>query len=316
MPPAAIPGIPSTNYNETYNSGVTFWGLIYPYIEQGNLYSFLMTKTDNMGNKCQNTPFWAGLTSAERSMMNSVPIYFCPSRRAVPAAHGDPPATDLAVGPYFGPKGDYAIVYGHERNLWPNWVRIPGQPGTFIDGIALATGLSPDYYVGPIRTTGYLSTDKRNWAPADTMGWWSDGTSNQIVIGEKYIPQSYINLCMFEDAPASLTTGNARRTLLGDCSLLIMGNLNNFAVARSFRGGMAKEPDDRRDLTNDTDNPSPPHWGGMHTGIGNFLLGDGSVRSVSNSIPTGSSVYKAGPEADRLLALLGIVNDGNAVALP
>jgi prepilin-type processing-associated H-X9-DG protein len=73
---------------------------------------------------------------------------------------------------------------------------------------------------------------------------------------------------------------------------------------RSFRGGMGKEPNYISDNTNPAGTSPPPHWGGIHSGIGNFLFGDGSVRAVSNTIPVGDN---------KLLHYLGHVNDGHTI---
>ncbi|MDR3108356.1 MAG: DUF1559 domain-containing protein, partial [Planctomycetaceae bacterium] len=53
-------------------------------------------------------------------------------------------------------------------------------------------------------------------------------------------------------------------------------------------------------------------WGGKHSGVCNFLMGDGSVRALSVTIPTGGLAANA----NSIMAKLGNVNDGNTVALP
>ncbi|MDR0337690.1 MAG: DUF1559 domain-containing protein [Planctomycetaceae bacterium] len=42
----------------------------------------------------------------------------------------------------------------------------------------------------------------------------------------------------------------------------------------------------------------------MHSGVANFLFGDGSVRAISNTIPAGNN---------KMLHYLGHVNDGNTI---
>jgi type II secretory pathway pseudopilin PulG len=306
IPPAAIP-TGTTNSR----SGVTFWGLIYPFIEQENLYDLLKQKTSNMENKCLNTTFWGDgttsgtniLTTEERKAINSVPIYFCPSRRSKPEPYGDALNSDPSDGPYFGPKGDYAIVYGEDRATWPNWVRLPGHLGSTpgVGGTASYT-MKIDDYAGPIRAAILTSPPNLgSWTSCDMMSWWSDGSSNQLIIGEKYIARDYVNDCAYD------STDSADRGHLSDCSILIACSLGNFASMRSFRGGMGKEPNYTNDNTNPTPTPTPPHWGGIHPGIANFLLGDGSVRAISNTIPVGNN---------SLLHYLGHVSDGHPVGLP
>jgi prepilin-type processing-associated H-X9-DG protein len=297
IPPAAIPDGGNT-------SGVTFWGVIYPFIEQENLYNLLMQKTSSMDGKCTNTAFWGSgtagttiLTTDERKAINSVPVYFCPSRRSKPEPYGDAQNSNPGDGPYFGPKGDYAIVYGEDIITWPNWLRLPGAggnaPGTSTGSYTMKT----DDYAGPIRVAKLVSTNLGSWMPNDEMSWWSDGSSNQLIIGEKYIAQDYVNDCAYD-------TTSPDRGHLSDCSILIANGLPGFASMRSFRGGMGKEPNYTANNTNPGVSPLPPHWGGIHSGIANFLFGDGSVRAISNTIPAGNN---------KMLHYLGHVSDGNTI---
>jgi hypothetical protein len=145
------------------------------------------------------------------------------------------------------------------------------------------------------------STKLGSWQADDTMSRWRDGSSNQLIVGEKYIPQSYVNICEYDGVADN-------RGKLADCSLLLVGSLNNYASMRTFRGGMGKEPDNTGNIVSDKQaTPKPTHWGGIHPGVGNFLIGDGSVRSLINTIPTGDK---------SLLHYLGDVRDGNSVSLP
>ena len=139
-----------------------------------------------------------------------------------------------------------------------------------------------------------------NWEPVDGMSWWQDGTSNQLIVGEKYIPTRAIDAC-------DTATASGNRTLYSDCSLFVSGSLTGFAPTRSFRSGMAKSPDTADNITNDTDNPPKGQWGGIHAGVVNFLIGDGAVKGISLTIPTGNN---------SLFHYLGQVNDGNAVTIP
>ncbi len=70
LPPAAIPGGNNA-------SGVTFWGLLYPFIEQMNLFNLVMSRTNNMDNR-PNNDWWGrndagsatALSATEREMLN------------------------------------------------------------------------------------------------------------------------------------------------------------------------------------------------------------------------------------------------------
>ena len=312
LPPAAVP-VHWSNGNLAGATGLTFWAFILPYMEQTSNWELLLRRTANFRLMSSE---WDALDQNERRALNAVSIYFCPSRRSIPIPLGNSPRQfDLFI---YGPQSDYAFVYGARRNTWTNWIRLPGhtsnEPGVSPHSGETYTMLASDF-VGPFRAAvKTVATDASTWRPADTMAHWSDGTSNQIVVGEKYIPRSTLNIC--GDDVESLSGGE--RNKIADCSILSMSSwMNTFAVARSFRGGMGREPDYSDEIINDEHQIARPHWGGIHPGIGNFLLGDGAVRGIANTIPTGNSTLGSVPnDTDKLFAMLGIVNDGRAVALP
>lgn len=269
-----------------------FWGLIYPYIEQQNLYDYLLDLTDGFRLKVINRDanFWNDRTETERKMMNTVPIYFCPSRRpAVTNPYGTDGITNDWNGDYghFGPQGDYAIVFGRTQARWKEWIYNSDVQG----GYRCAT---------PFRTAAEaVPGQPKTWFAKDNFSRIADGLSNQIVIGEKFLSTENINTC-----PGNTTT-YPHRYLVGDCNILAVHYWNMYAAVRSPYSGIAK-------------NSNPPankgigegdhsQWGGIHLGICNFLIGDGSVRAFPNTMPTGS---------DSILSYLGIVDDGNPVQLP
>ncbi len=103
------------------------------------------------------------------------------------------------------------------------------------------------------------------WEPVDSMAFWQDGTTNQLIIGEKHFPRSN---------PAGTCS-----SFTSDCSYLNAGNAGNHVihVVRTFdvySTGIARPSDDGSD---------EPYikFGSMHPGISNFLVGDGSVRGIS-----------------------------------
>ncbi len=305
VPPAANPNYITSISEAERQSGVTFWAFIYPFLEQTAIYELIQTKTDKFTLRLNNA-LWNSLTQEEREAMNRTPVYFCPSRRSIPDAYANIAGAPKYVdSPIHGPRGDYAIVYGEINSLtfWPNWLRMPGRQGTIASGGTAGTMLT-EHFAGPIRAAGMRDTvSLANWEPMDTMAWWQDGTSNQIIVGEKYIAVSFLNRCT--DKPDGTTTNRAG---MSDCSLMSAGRTNAFASMRSFRGGLAKEPDIivGSNLL-DGNNPANPFWGGIHLGVCNFLLGDGAVRSISNTTPVGHN---------SILSYLGCVNDGNVVQLP
>ena len=127
--------------------------------------------------------------------------------------------------------------------------------------------------------------------PRDTMSWWQDGTSNQLVVGEKHIPINRLNVCRLD------------RWNQGDCSFLT-GNDSNQSVGRNmFRDHrLARSPNDYDRDHNDDSTVTGYGFGSYHPGICQFLFGDGAVRSISNATPLNT-----------ILCPLAEVNDGQTV---
>ena len=95
-----------------------------------------------------------------------------------------------------------------------------------------------------------------------------------------------------------------------------MGRFHIFPVSRSPNAYFAKGPDDVTvDFTNDT-NANSKQWGGIHPDVCNFLMGDGAVKSISYTIPTGTPDNANYAASMSIMSRLGIVNDGNPVQLP
>jgi hypothetical protein len=133
------------------------------------------------------------------------------------------------------------------------------------------------------------------------MAWWSDGISNQLLIGEKHIPPSRLGKCG--------ATGTELAAYSGDCSYLPISEWGMFSISRPFlRNGTATFPlhrptDFDDDLTKSVqDNIG---FGSYHPGICNFLIGDGSVRGIG--VET---------SVTNVLVPLSHVNDGRSVSLP
>jgi hypothetical protein len=331
LPPA---GIGTANH-------INLFVLIYPYIEQQNLYDFVSTWTNKFANPINNAAFWknSSMTNDNRAALASVPVYYCPSRRSrvqplgtTPHASADAAFTNYANGVdggQFGPQGDYAMVTGAYsstgitgssglRNVLGNsltyYYDIPSyyiSPSCNIGAFRTAVLGSPGTYTSNGSTIG---ADFSNWQPRDAMAYWSDGTSNQIIIGEKFIHSEHVGLCEYQNHT------------LGDCSLLVTpGSWQYYNAARSVFGGIARGPNDSNGLPTATI-PTPimnsqhqhlVSWGSNHPGICHFLLGDGSVRAISNVTPAGHSVAVALAMGNfSTLAKLGHTSDGQFVSVP
>jgi hypothetical protein len=141
-----------------------------------------------------------------------------------------------------------------------------------------------------------------------------DGLSNQLLIGEKHIPASKLNIC----SSYSATTGAGP----WDCSIFTNSNTNGSAFAfandiswvrREADGSLsqisglyiAKSLNDNSEIAAVHPGSSSVYrFGSWHTGVANFLIGDGSVHA-----------FPATTNVD-ILHYLGDAQDGNAVSLP
>jgi hypothetical protein len=157
------------------------------------------------------------------------------------------------------------------------------------------SGAQIPYDNGPFRQAVLINGDGNTWSPRDTMAWWSDGTSNQILFAEKHIRPELIGKCS--------NSGDER----GDCSILNFGENRRlpsmrFFYVRAENGGALSTTYKNFAKTSDTGMDA---FGSTHSGICNCLFGDGSITSVSITTP-----------ANPIMAAFSRVNDGAVVALP
>ncbi|MCL2623244.1 MAG: DUF1559 domain-containing protein [Planctomycetaceae bacterium] len=276
----------------------TMWGIILPYMEQTANYEVIL----NQGNTSPSagpvtiTSWWRNgwggvvMTNEIRNGLASIPWYKCPSRRAGGVAIAEF-SGDASGGAHAGPQGDYGIVYSTpmlingeawEPPICENgdlhcWVRVDTRIPATISANR-----------GPLRDCNYDGADPdghphfRNWKPRDQMSWWSDGTSNQIVIGEKHIPLGKLGQCTPTDAYNAW-----------DCSILCTAADGAAgAHGRAIQQGSNRESDGRLTpfhrgamrLLRPQDHQKDvliidSGFGSYHTSVSSFLLGDGSVQS-------------------------------------
>jgi prepilin-type N-terminal cleavage/methylation domain-containing protein len=240
------------------NRTVTWFVLIMPFLEQDNLRN-LWTPTSDYAAAVNNNGRATG-----------VKVYFCPSRRGpdgplsesvqvYPAdASPIPPATFTASGTAdarFGPAnsppgalGDYAgcvgSVTGYPANTNVVWSSVNAN-GMLIQGQA-PVGAS---FRGLTQFSGV-----------------TDGLSNTFLAGEKHVPQ-----------------GMFGRLKVGDGSIY-----NGIWTTYSGRiagpeDPLAAGPNDVRPSTNG-DAFFARRFGSWHTGVCQFVYGDGSVKPVRTSI--------------------------------
>ncbi|GHT16481.1 hypothetical protein FACS1894189_0250 [Planctomycetales bacterium] len=269
------------------------------------------------------------LAAERRGLLDGVSSYRCPS------SHGN--MTAKTTGFAAGPLNDYVALVVSIQPANANW-NPPGLDGTHywpaqyynrytdINGESDTRGSGDQRYgnqatyASPFRlpvltlfeppwnwynygwqVNGGWGTDRRiaQWEWRDAIEWWADGTSNQLCFGEKHIP-SWARNSMSDQAET------------WDGAWFFSGtSANGWSIARPVWGTpnlLAKGPNDPLRATVDTwadfsDSNGNP-LGSSHAGIINFLVGDGTVRSISVDILTDLIVH------------LTVVNDGNVVAVP
>jgi type II secretory pathway pseudopilin PulG len=323
---AAQNGLPPITLGSTTEgvSRASFFLLIYPYIEQQSLYD-LIDGRDAHATALARTGFdvivhvdgdktaigytnkgtidwWGRFSDAEQQGFAAVSVYRCPTRRSGGSDSiytGTTASTDEP-----GPLGDYAvpmicdtIQYWHLYYIAnsANHYRLQYGP------IRLPLVAEPD--------DGVLGAFNK-WNVRDDMAYWQDGTSNQLLLGEKHIPSGYLGF-------SKGNQDNADIAYSADMTYLSAGR---YAVgaARNIKASIALcRPNDFMDNTtqnalqptatvgSDTSTGGLYGFGSWHSGICNFLIGDGSVRGL----PVTTS-------PDKVLYPLTRVDDGEAVTLP
>jgi hypothetical protein len=282
--------------------------------------------TRNQGmDRIFNHDWWNSLQKEEQDSFGSVNFYKCPSRRS------GVQITDIA-SIAAGPCIDYIVLVNHGR------VPAGYSNETVAARFQWWEQMSHSYangHRGPVRQALYTATNGPvgSWEPRDTMAWWSDGTSNQIVLGEKHIPSNFVGQCDVRNSGSDVSAGTPRRYHL-DCTFL---GLQMDTVPEAAYGANASSSSycphhlyfvsfvNSQNIDNQNGNklfPLSSHYGNEASatnditafrtfGLGSnhpdtfhVLRGDGSVPSVS--ISTNPNI----------LVLLTVVDDGTNVALP
>ncbi|HBT78017.1 MAG TPA: hypothetical protein DEB39_14090 [Planctomycetaceae bacterium] len=299
----------------------TFWFLILPFAEQESAYNLLATLPDGVATnvetptKTSSTPNYRdsipGADDAAREEylrpLAAISFYVCPSRRAATGQmtnsgwkDGDtnPPCDGSTWIPdrwLYGPASDYAIAGVYFSDPGNPDVVFGSDPGainqTFARTTVAAWNEEAGRERGPFRSAAFSATSGtpadvdfvKTWRPRDDMAWWSDGTTNQIIVGEKYMRQNDLYNNIY-DATWFMDQGDS----IGGIFRTIGGYV---PVARSEYETNECQHFKRR-------------FGSWHPGICHFLIGDGSVRGIATSVPV------------ETMSRLIVVNDGNAVTLP
>jgi len=294
----------------------SIFGLLWPYTEQQALTDIYEDPANTWAVKDRN-PWWFkyALNDAERTAISSVSYMKCPSRRSgVKMLLCDDDAAN-------GPRGDYCTVATQApTNVWPghawwyfayrwndgNISQPEAQRGPFRAPSWTFDSTITDQWGGGAPGTGINhGRGLTSWSLQYSMSLWQDGTSNQIIFGEKFIP-------------AWAVEQDTDPVRSWDCQYLIgMWDWLNSGFARAAihwddynYQPIARSPNDSA-VERNTHIARGETWYGMSFGFGsnhpgtvNFTLGDGSVRGVSVTVQK------------RLIVDLANVSDGNPVTLP
>jgi len=313
-----------------------FWVLIYPYIEQQALYEKIASSPDRFATNL-HAGWWGRsdiptplLNDEDRRAFGSVSTYRCPSRRGGGSLYVEPGAvTDTTGNITGGPQSDYGIVLMYNYGVLRNGIHAGLTDGWLLDAayeervwcVNTSTGpfrvmkssVSPVLASGTVNDYGNYGLSNaidnlNSWGPRDSMSWWSDGTSNQFLAGERHIPPKALGQCGLEN----------NMFYYADCGYQTLGWTRGLSSARSFCRyyesdaasdyGYSMNTPVPLSQANDNNDPSSGTYasgfGSSHTGVCQFVLGDGSV--------TGVSVTTAMP----ILFSYAVVNDGRSVSIP
>jgi hypothetical protein len=279
--------------------------LLLPYFEQQPLYNTLCSFDVSQGSisgTTFNRAWWESLNDPvsplTQKQLGSLSLFTCPSRgRSSGISKSrvtDPSDTAYSTQWCGGPISDYAIA-GISTYIWGYyWYSDDGRSYSSLNRE------DPTTYIGPIRSgqwgAGFGNT--RYWIARDNFAWWSDGLSNQIIIGEKHVPINRLGI-----AGRKLSPTWEQECWYAD-DQAFFSNLV-YGVTRGWVRGYPKPiATGPNSYTADSVGPNNYSFGSYHAGVCNFLLGDGSVHGINITVPA------------TLLEQFIIVNDGAFVALP
>ena len=312
-------GLPPTAVSANRPS---FFVLLAPHMEQQNFFNMCLYQHEGNPidyqqsmnaswwyNQQYGTPHNVTRPEEQKRAMGAVAYMHCPSRRSGSQYFKENGPSDGGNWNDFrpGPQGDYIIVL-HKINTSTGYTEA-WETVNWTGAWNYYNPDDPEHYlpqVGPIRVARLIEPGNAfSWKPRDTMAWWADGTSNQIVLGEKHIPTSKIGLCGTSDPYRP------------DCTFVtVNGNGMEWGVANHMGGAVERSL--ARGPSDFDDGVSGPifqyAFGSCHPGVINFLFGDGAVKSISVNTPA-SKGFDADNDPD-IMVRLAHVSDGKQVALP
>jgi hypothetical protein len=297
---------------------MSLFPLLFPYMEQQPLYEKILATPDiyndtSEGKFVTGGGWWgptinagsvtapSALTNADRDMIGRVATYSCPSQtRSKPAIVKQPAGTTWDRA---GPQNDYAIVscQGATATIGINLGDVTGWYQFAGDTALSSNDINPSRLSSPFRISlsdyrgGQPGGIVTTWSPRDKItSWWSDGTSNQLLIGEKHFTNEWY-------------IGRCENNYRGDCTYLTAWPNGDavISVTRTFdRNGSTDRFIAKGKESAGLADAGTSYFGSPHTGICNFLIGDGSV----HGLPCTTS--------SDLLRKLACTRDGRTATLP
>ncbi|MDR2344808.1 MAG: DUF1559 domain-containing protein [Planctomycetaceae bacterium] len=320
-----------------------------PYYEQASQYELLkngpaasLTADGNGLGRCLDNDngstsgsqkgIWAEAADNEKQQLGSVPILKCPSRRSGVQIYD---VTPLEIP--CGPLSDYATILRYRDSDTDTFETVLlAMVGAFTGPDRWKFGVKPSFrmpFTVPqtkgLPSTGTPSTtdsDYKSYSFITNFAAWQDGTTNQLILGEKHVPTSEIKnaggsktvATQYIEYLASTGTPIGSSTDAGkwDGSYLFTSGDSPNQVVRIIHAkndgsapgsgdrdfGLVQKKNDLGDVNvlNFTD----LGFGSYHNSVVNFCVGDGSVRSFSLTTST------------TILAYLADINDGHSATVP
>lgn len=265
----------------TQSGGLAGWGwntMLLPQIDQATVYNNFGTMTNNpnfmvgLGNLGTNST----LNPSTGNINNTMAAFRCPSDVGSATLTLTFGAKSALVGRsnYVGMLGTDPAWTPANALQWSNSVMMGAPAGQALGQIGMTSGTpanpGPANGSGPggmYMTTTDLASEFGGVFGADSrIGYrdMSDGSSNCIVVGERYTPVG---------SGAVYVTGDA--TWVGTNDTSMMG--------QSLTVGEASLPINYL-MTSSNPRPLTTGFGSMHVGGCHFLMGDGTVRFISQNV--------------------------------
>jgi hypothetical protein len=311
-------GIAVHNFHDTQNGvppisigswRASMWVLLYPYMEHTAVYDNHLTTTEvspptsmlitGISTRLRRNEWSVSMTEDEIKAFAGPSTYVCPTRR-----DGSGPFMYTFEngwsGNLRGPQSDYAMVVAYQAvvtapyttSFWcwhANTINehgIKNQFGPFrVAIVPLADGPADD-------EESHTAYNYKSWQPRDTFAWMSDGTSNQLLIGEKFIPLRRLGPSHDPDnsrGGGQVYTADTTYIMSGSWKVGAARALQTEVDSDGPNGFPLARPGEFEGTSASWSDPNPVNdygFGSSHPGICNFCLGDASVRAISVTTPT------------------------------